>query len=294
MPITPRFQRVSALQRPFVDRERILSEFAAELPRDSAGPRVLNVTGIGGIGKTRLLRELQDRAAAAKWRTAVIDLQVPAMRRQDEALASLRAQLGHQGVDFDRFDIAYAVQWQRLHPHLRLNQAELSFLEYGSLLGEILRDFPALPFFGTAVGLVKLADRGTGDVRRRLRVRRDATLKALDGLPNGELADAVTFLFAEDLRAGSEKKRSLIVVDSYEALVPAPVPSGRTQHAGVWLRDLTGQLDRALTVIASREPLRWEMADPDWADIVTTVAVDGLPMASRLELLEAGGFSEGI
>ncbi|HUZ56773.1 MAG TPA: hypothetical protein VMU94_30145 [Streptosporangiaceae bacterium] len=74
--------------------------------------------------------------------------------------------------------------------------------------------------------------------------------------------------------------------------MPTPAYSGRTQHADEWLRDLTGQLDRGLTVIASREPLRWEITDPEWADDITTVAVDGLPMASRLELLEAGGFSD--
>ena len=68
----------------------------------------------------------------------MIDLQVPALRRQDDALAVLRGQFGSQHVDFDRFDIAYAVLWQRLHPHLRLSKEELSFMEYSSILGEIL------------------------------------------------------------------------------------------------------------------------------------------------------------
>ena len=77
--------------------------------------------------------------------------------------------------------------------------------------------------------------------------------RTLDGLPNGELSDAVTYLFAEDLREASASKQSVIIVDSYEALVPAPAYSGRVQLADAWLRDLAGQLDRALLVIASRE-----------------------------------------
>src|ERR1700691_4834603 len=92
MPIAPRFRRVAALQRPFVNRENVLADFAAELTRIGAGPRVFNVTGVGGIGKSRLLRELEDRAKP-QFRTAVIDLQVPALRRQDDALAVLRLQL---------------------------------------------------------------------------------------------------------------------------------------------------------------------------------------------------------
>ena len=291
MPIAPRFHRVAALQRPFVNREQVLSDFAAELTRIGTGPRVFNVTGVGGIGKSRLLRELEDRARP-RFRTAVIDLQVPALRRQDDALAVLRGQLGKQHVDFDRFDIAYAVLWQRLHPHLRLSKEELSFVEYSSILGDILDHFSPLPVFGTAIGLVKLFERGSTDVRRRRRIRRDPTLQALDGLPNGELSDAVTYLFAEDLRAASASKQSVIIVDSYDALVPAPAYSGRAQLADAWLRDLAGQLDRALVVIASRERLHWESYDPDWASAITTSALDGLPMAARLELLQAGGVSD--
>ena len=81
-------------------------------------------------------------------------------------------------------------------------------------------------------------------------------------------------------------------MDSYDALVPAPAYSGRVQLADAWLRDLAGQLDRALVVIASREPLHWETYDPDWASAITVSALDGLPMAARLELLQAGGVSD--
>ena len=291
MPIAPRFHRVAALQRPFVNREKVLAEFAGELTRIGAGPRVFNVTGVGGIGKSRLLRELEDRARP-RFRTAMIDLQVPVLRRQDDALAVLRGQLGSQGVDFDRFDIAYAVLWQRLHPHMRLSKEELSFIEYSSILGDILDHASAVPVFGTAMGLVKLFERGSADIRRRLRIRRDPTLQALDGLPNGELSDAVTYLFAEDLRAASASKQSVIIADSYEALVPAPAYTGRMQLADAWLRDLAGQLDQALVVIASREPLHWENYDPDWAGAIRTSALDGLPMTARLELLAAGGVSD--
>src|SRR5260370_16040200 len=118
MAIAPRFHRVAALQRPFVNRERVLADFTAELERIGTGPRVFNVTGVGGIGKSRLLRELTDRAAP--WlRTATIDLQVPALRHQDDALAVLRQQLGSQRVSFGRFDISYAVLCLRLTLHLR-------------------------------------------------------------------------------------------------------------------------------------------------------------------------------
>jgi hypothetical protein len=91
---------------------QVLAKFDAELTRIGNGPRVFNVAGVGRIGKSRLLHELEVRARP-RFRTALIDLQVPALRRQDDALAVLRGQLGSQHVDFDRFDIAYAVPIRR-------------------------------------------------------------------------------------------------------------------------------------------------------------------------------------
>ncbi|WP_347402903.1 aminoglycoside phosphotransferase family protein [Protofrankia symbiont of Coriaria ruscifolia] len=291
MAITPRFRRVAALQRPFVDREPVLAAFAEEMARVGSQTRVFNVVGVGGIGKSRLLRELADTAGAG-WRTVMLDLQVPALRQHDDALAVLRGELGTQGVRFDRFDIAYAVLWQRLHPHLRLSRRELPFVQGSSILTEIADSVAGVPVFGTAVGLLKIFERTSSDVRRRRHIRHDETLEKLDGLSNSELADAVTYLFAQDLRDASTDTPYMIIVDSYEAMVPAPIRTGRAQLADVWLRDLVGQLDRGLVVIASREPLRWEKHDADWGPVIRVCDIGGLPMQARLELLGAGGIDE--
>ncbi|CUU60383.1 AAA ATPase domain-containing protein [Parafrankia irregularis] len=290
---TPRFHRVAALQRRFVDREPVLAAFTAELARIGEGPRIFNPTGVGGIGKSRLLRELKDRAAG-DYRTASLDLQVHSLRQQEDALAVLRGELGRQRVHFDRFDIAYAVLWQRLHPHLRLSRSDLAFVDDSSILTDIVDTVAGLPVFGTARGLLKILDKGSADMRRRMRVRRDTTLAVLDELPNSELADAVTFLFAEDLRASSADKPYVIIIDSHEALVPNPVRSGRGQLADIWLRDLVAQFDRGLVVIASREPLHWELTEPGWEDHITACGIDDLPMEARLELLNAGGITDPV
>lgn len=292
MSLAPRFRRVAALQRHFVDREQALALFAAELASIGHGPRVLNVTGVGGIGKSRFLRECVVRADTGRLRTATIDLHVPAMRHQEDALAVLRRALGAQEVGFDRFDLAYAVLWQRLHPNLQLSRAELSLIEESAILTEIMDSVAGIPVFGTAHKLVKLLEKGRRTLKERHQLRHDPTLQSLDDLPNKELADAVTFLFAEDLRLASESRGYLICVDTYEALVSSPLRGGRTGFADVWLRDLVAQLDRGLVMIGSREPLRWDVHDQDWADVVRVCDISGLPMPARLELLQAGGVTD--
>lgn len=96
MPLEPRFRRVAALHRPFVDREPVIAAFAELLRTRPGSSCVFNVVGVGGIGKSRLLQELKQRSAETHL-TATIDLQVPAMRQQEDALAVLRVELGRQG-----------------------------------------------------------------------------------------------------------------------------------------------------------------------------------------------------
>ncbi len=286
MPLGPRFRRVAALQRPFVDREAAFAVFDEELSRIGQEPRVLNITGVGGIGKSRLLREFGERVKASH-RIASLDLQVPAHRQQEDALAVLRMQLGEQGVRFDRYDIAYAVLWQRLHPHLALTRAELPFVERSEVLTEVLDTAAGVPIFGTAVGLLKLLEKGNSSRKHRRHLRENEILQQLDTLPGAALVDAVTFMFAEDLRASSEDKAYVILVDAYEAL-------GRVPSDDASLRDLAAQLDRGLTVIASRERLNWEVHDSDWRRVVRDFPVEGLPMEARLELLADGGMSDPV
>ncbi|MEU5876359.1 hypothetical protein [Spirillospora sp. NPDC047279] len=273
-----------------MDREPILAAFAHELEQTGGAPHVFNVVGVGGIGKSRLLRELKDRCHKTH-RTAVIDLQVPAMRQQEDALAVIRVELGRQGVKFDRFDIAYAVLWQRLHPHLRLSRSDLPFVSESEALTQILDSTSGVPVFGTGVGLVRLVEKAATGVRRRRQIKVDDTLRGLDDLTNAELADAVTYLFAEDLRAASDDQAYAIFVDAYEALVPSQARSGRAAAPDVWLRDLIAQLDRGLVVVGSREPLGWETHDPGWAEAVRVCRMDGLPMHARLELLAECGIT---
>ncbi len=292
MPLGPRFRR-AALGRPFVNRAGAFAAFDEMLRFVGARPLVLNITGVGGIGKSRLLRELQLRVAN-RCRTALLDLQLPSLRNQDAALATLRMRLGSQGVRFDRFDLAYAALWQRLHPHLRLTPRELPLIEESEILADIADGAAGIPVFGTVIGLVRLLDRTSSRVRRWRWLRDDPTLAELDDLPNAELIDAVTYLFAEDLRDATGADRSYVLfVDGYEALVAGHVRAGRAAAPDVWLRDLLAQLDRGLTVVASREPLRWEAYAADWSRIVTGFALDDLPMAARLELLEVCGIADG-
>ncbi|WP_406296650.1 hypothetical protein OG948_13885 [Embleya sp. NBC_00888] len=291
MPLQPRFRRSAGSQRRFVDREEATAIFEGAWNAGGDGLRVVNVTGVGGIGKSRFLRECQSRLESEA-RTVLLDLQIPALREQDAALAVLRSNLGAQGASFPRYDLAYLALWQRLHPHLQISLADVAARQQSEVLADLADAVGGLPIFRTVGGLLRVAGRSSERFRRWRWLKNDETLHRLDELDPAELADAATFLFAEDLRSASAERRYLVCVDAYEALVGGSTRAGRTAGLDAWLRDLVSQLDRGLVLIASREPLGWEAYDSQWTAHLIPLPLDGLPMTARVELLEAHGVSD--
>ncbi|KAA8877209.1 ATP-binding protein [Nocardia colli] len=287
MPPHPRFDRVAALQRGFVGRETELAVFDEELAAINERPRVLNLTGVGGIGKSRLLTEFENRVAGT-YRTGMLDLQMPSHRQQEDALAVLRNQLSRQGARFKRYDLAYEILWRRLHPNVRLGRTDPLIVAQSEILGQFLSDSRQLPYVGPAVRLIWMLEQAAAGARRKRRKRIDDILRALDSLPVADVVDAVTYLFAEDLRASSNTRPFVVFVDAYEVLGRAP---GLAQDDR-WLRDLVGQLSGGLVVIAGREPLGWSTRNSDWTGVVRTLVIGGLAEPARIELLAGNGVSD--
>lgn len=295
--------------RIFTDREEFQEAFWKRFKALNEDEQsVLYFYGVGGIGKSALLAELQrqlrqlphqkhppshKREVSYGW----VNFQIPAHRHAPTALLQLRETLVETGdISLPTFDIAYA------HYYLKIYKEEYpkgladlaTHLSAGTLDRKVL-----LPLAAEIPGLNQLFKAGNifsnalGLHKRQVRIQNDRELRSFlfeaDPL---KMATRLVDFFAADLRAAVKRsKTAVLFMDTLESLTS----SGATAYAGEkpdrWVERLAGKLPGVLLVISGRRALDWSVRDADWQqrDLLETHLVGGLvPEDARKFLTSAG------
>lgn len=287
---SPRFK---AERRPgsFVDREEARSRLQVLLSSD-AHECLINVTGVGGIGKSRLCHEVA-RSEGDSRLVVTVDFEAASSRDPMGLALHLRSELKRKGANTADLDIGIAAMWQRANPHLAMNKQTLPFIEQSDVLIDVVNSLGDAPLVGTAYNLIKLSLNLQQSASRKWRITRTEELQRLDELSMSDLGLLLAYLLARVLDEESSKRSlpSVVVMDSYEALDPK-LPSRQLREFEVWLREFIAQLERTKVLVASREPLSWIDVDPDWASVISEVSLDPLPREACEELLMEAGYSK--
>lgn len=273
----------SSAGRQFTDRETFLAAFDHAL--DALTPdahRVLVYYGVGGIGKSRLIRRLRERLLGTADRDpspprpdvvhTVVDFQESENRRAAKALERARARLHAQGVRFPTFDVAFAIYWKLANPSLPLSKSELAFLDEGEVSGDVIAALAEAPIVGWLAKIPRFAEKATRAVQNWWTERGEKELSNLRGLDEPTQVEAwLPAFFGADLRAWLDKnpdRRAALFVDTHEALWDGRGSGVSGTPPDDWLREWVSHLEGVLVVIGSRRKLRWAEANPGWATVI--------------------------
>lgn len=220
--LEPKFKRHAEgerLPRIFVDREECLDAFWTALSRgDPLCPKVLVFWGLGGIGKSRLRRELTDRLARADpqplW--GEVDFSLPSLREAETALFSLRRQLSdREAVRFPTFDLAYAQLWRLARPNAAPFQQDRPLFEAGNLAASLLSSagVPLVSFVAQAV------EKGSKPLKNWWLKRGREDLQELARLEPAGIEERLPLYLAEDLadHLVGKESRAVLFFDTYES-----------------------------------------------------------------------------
>lgn len=271
-------------------REAQLDRFAAnlELPVDDPRKRFLfNVHGVGGVGKTLLLKQLRQVAQEHGMVGAGIDHRVFSAV---EAMGELARQLADAGIEMKEFTRLEAVYEQRLSeigadPEAPSGVATVMTRTAARIGQEALKSVPVVGAVAAAVEGQSLAEQAE-ELRRFLMTK----LRPKDALLLLRPVEVLTPAFARELAAAGRKHSLALFIDTFERTSP---------FLNDWLLALYegryGPLPaRLLVTIAGQQPLERS----DWAPYFSILADEPLepfePERVREMLALRGVTDEGV
>ncbi|MBT2677806.1 tetratricopeptide repeat protein [Bacillus sp. ISL-35] len=300
-------QMKETASRQFTDREEPKLSFRKAMKSLSHQEyKVLVFYGVGGIGKTRLLKELMGLTDSIDGNSIKISIDFREVKHREpsEALIWFRQQLANEnGIKFTTFDLAYAVYWRRMRPQqsLKADRKTIPFLEEGNFVGELITQLENIPVVQWIPKTIKLID-GFAQYKEILqwwtRTGKDILTDLKDMHPK-DIEEMLLVYWASDLidwikRTG---KNVIFFYDTYEALWESERTIGSIGDKDEWIREFILQFEDVpvLNVICGREKITWDKLNPEWECVVEQHLMGELSPTDCKSFLNSCGITdEGI
>lgn len=285
--------------REFTDRDEpraaFWKEYAAlkEEMSSECYIHVLHYYGIGGIGKTSLLKklaaEMEEKMANPIY--AYINLESASESRV--VLERLKNKLQEKAkFSFPLLDLGLYVYAKKIGESA--NSPEIKQLtEKSPVLGLLLSVVDTIPVVSIASKLLSIADKSVAYIRNYLHMH-SRELSKIEYMEPEELYKYLPMLFSIDMANNTKSAKEPVVVffDTYESLVNELNQLGEALKNDEWIRGDNGivlNIPGVLWVIAGREKLRWARFNPDWEETISAHILGNLSMADSLMFLEKAG-----
>ena len=286
--------------REFTDREEPRAAFwkeyeavKAEILSGECNVHVLTYYGIGGIGKTSLLKKIMEEMTARVHKPvyAYIDFENGQERRK--TLERLKNKLEEQGkFTFPLFDLGLYVYAKKNGE--RVDSPEVQQLtDRSPFLRLILSFADNIPVVSIASKVLALADQSIAFLRNHLE-RHSRELTAIEYMEPEELYKHLPMLFSLDMANNMKNATTPVVIllDTYERLVNELSQIGEPLKNDEWIRGEEGivqNIPGVLWVIAGREKLKWVRFDKEWEDSLKQHILGNLSVTDSMQFLEKAG-----
>ncbi len=248
----------------------IIDEHVAALGTGPLRVVVLEITGLGGVGKSRFLEQTRDRLAARPDSPTLVwvSLDDEASMSATAPLLAIRNQLKSDCYLFDTALLTYWVATnQRLRPIGNENHPSLAVQTYRAV-GEFGHDFLPLDFGARVFAEI------SGDIalRRSYDANEFSQIDSLREHPSNLFPRLPEYLGLDIARRfrNPDERRLVLFYDGYEK------QSANTLAArAMWLQVLIANMHAGVHLIAVRDRLGWN--DPELSGFVEHIALGELP-----------------
>ena len=251
--------------------------------------------GIGGIGKSALLKKLSEEMEEKGVQNTLFDFETSQEPQKIMYLIKNKLERKYE-FNFPKFDLAiytYAIKIGQ-----DANKPEVkSIIEQSRTLSLITEAIGELPTIGLFSKLVKYADSGIAILKTYTDKSYKQFLEELENKTEAEILEELPKYFSQDLTQNITKtnKPLVILLDTYEKMINEISNDGYVLMKDMWLRGDNGIILRTpgvLWVIAGREKLKWGENDQDWEETIEQHRLGDLAFSDADEFLEKAGIVE--
>jgi tetratricopeptide (TPR) repeat protein len=272
----------------FTDREGQQATFQRHLHSVNE-PQVLVFYGVGGTGKTWLLKKLQEQVPDGI-PTARLDFDVSAFGKRyvDDPVPAFQSIKQQLSVPTPRFDLALAILHKK-QGHLTESGSAVPWLDVGSELVSGM-----LPGAGPILKMLSKSALSRLEGSQLEKLLASVTGKnmviELRKMTDQEIHHELLKYLSEDLTVSlpphlNRAVTCVIFLDTFEAVGAGFQNIEHKRSNEEWIQNLTAQCPFALVVIAGQNRLSWD-EDPDWAEHLDQHLVGGLSKEDARQFLK--------
>jgi hypothetical protein len=260
----------------FIDREEAKELYRNKLNNNEKEYNVLVFYGVGGIGKSKLRKEIcrLHKEENDKGVSFYLDLNAPEDRNLGTGILKLVDSCDDKKIDFKCFELAYALYFRKKNPGAQYGR-EKGFLTDNTFFGISLNIIGIFDsgITGTAAEIVEKTIRAISNRTINNEVKEE--LKNFDNYSIAEMEEMLPLFFQYDLQSYLKKHKHtkvLIVFDTFEALNENVLEKIHRNKNERWIQDIISYFgiadfpdNKLLTMIFGRDKIEW---DQDWMSLL--------------------------
>jgi len=264
-------EKVFRATKIFTDRNEPRSVYDASIHAFCSGEKrseILVFYGVGGIGKTKLLRELFSNVDSRSGKQEVeevvnkiyVSLDAYDYNNPVNVLMSIRRQLRIECGLFDYALLQYSVKTK--HTVQDISQ---KIVGIDSPLMDMLNDLLSLGMGSVSVPANIL--RKSAEIIKDLSLKRKYKdeIASIENFNEFEIYQRLPYYLGLSILNAAEKgKKHVIFFDSYESLLLRTNNSALVEDSEEWCKELFLASENVLFVIACREKIKWYDEDSEW------------------------------
>lgn len=278
----------------FVDRDVPREAFYQVLESQPLSEQnILMYYGIGGIGKSSLIKNLREYTEKKEILHSSVDFDDPAHRSSYKALMELEKNMG---TIFPHFDIAVTLYFIKRNPEFSFRDSGLPNQLSREAL-KILQSVSDQPLYNVRSGLTEKIFHTLGD-KFGLNESICTQLSILENCSAADIEEQLPVFFALDLHrhmAIKKRDRCILFFDTYELLWTDGHRIENKLRTDAWVRKMAEMLPNVIFVLSGREKLEWTSEIEIWDSKILHISLDVLEVQYAQQLLDTCGVDdEGV